>query len=91
MRLKCPLCGERDSREFSYTGDASLLNRPDAAAELDVWHDYLHLRDNPAGVTKDLWYHAMGCGSWIVVTRNTVSHEILATALAKDVKQAGGG
>ncbi|MEP2782971.1 MAG: sarcosine oxidase subunit delta [Pseudoruegeria sp.] len=90
MRIICPLCGERDSREFSYTGDAQLMNRPAADAGPDEWHAYLHLRDNPAGVTKDLWHHGSGCGSWVVVTRNTVTHEVLETELAKDVKAAGG-
>jgi sarcosine oxidase subunit delta len=41
----------------------------------------LHLRTNPAGVTKDLWYHETGCGSWLLVTRNTVTHAVLATEL----------
>ena len=29
MRINCPLCGERDRREFYYAGDAIALERPD--------------------------------------------------------------
>ncbi len=84
MRIKCPLCGERDRREFYYQGDAIALQRPDADAPAADWDDYLHNRDNIAGVTRDLWHHETGCGAWLVVTRNTNTHEILAAALASD-------
>lgn len=78
MRLTCPLCGPRDRREFYYYGAAVYLDRPEADGPPEAWDEYLHLRDNPAGVTQDLWYHEQGCGSWLKVTRNTVTHEILA-------------
>ena len=81
MRLKCPLCGERDRREFYYSGAADYLSRPAAGAAPAAWDDYLHNRDNPAGVTRDLWYHEQGCAQWLVVTRNTVTHEITAVEL----------
>lgn len=84
MRIKCPLCGERDRREFYYKGDAIALQRPGGGAWDDAWDDYLHNRDNPAGVTRDLWHHEAGCGAWLVVTRNTINHDILAVTLAKD-------
>jgi len=86
MRLTCPICGERDRREFYYQGAATILDRPDPEAGIETWDDYLHNRDNPAGETRDLWYHDAGCSSWIVVTRNTVTHEVLGSELAKDVK-----
>lgn len=78
MRLTCPLCGPRDRREFYYTGSADYLDRPAPDAGAQAWDDYLHNRDNPAGVTRDLWYHEAGCGSWLAVTRDTVTHEIVA-------------
>lgn len=84
MRLTCPLCGERDRREFYYYGAADYLNRPEAGAEPAAWDNYLHLRDNPAGVTRDLWYHETGCGSWLVVTRNTVTHEVTGAELVAE-------
>ena len=78
MRLTCPLCGDRDRREFYYLGSEDHLNRPGPDAPVEAWDDMLHLRTNPAGETRDLWYHETGCGSWLLVTRNTVTHEILA-------------
>ncbi|MFU8882794.1 MAG: sarcosine oxidase subunit delta [Rhodobacterales bacterium] len=84
MRITCPICGERDRREFYYQGDAVALRRPGPAASPKDWDAYLHLRDNPAGITRDLWYHEAGCGAWLVVTRNTVTHEVSGAVLASD-------
>jgi len=89
MRITCPICGERDRREFYYQGDAVMLARPAPDAGEEAWEAYLHLRDNPAGRTRDLWQHEGGCGACIVVTRDTVTHEVYSTALARDVKGAG--
>jgi len=82
MRITCPVCGERDRREFYYQGAA--VNRPDPEAGEDAWEDYVHLRDNPAGVTRDLWFHESGCSAWIVVTRDTVTHEVIGSVLASE-------
>jgi len=87
MRIRCPLCGERDVREFYYMGSAAYLDRPAPNAGPEAWDEYLHDRDNPAGVTRDLWYHQGGCSAWVVVERNTLTHAILSTALASDVKR----
>jgi sarcosine oxidase subunit delta len=81
MRITCPLCGPRDKREFYYYGAEDYLNRPAPDAAAEAWDTYLHLRDNPAGITRDLWYHETGCASWLLVTRNTVTHEIRDVAL----------
>ncbi|GAA6199176.1 sarcosine oxidase subunit delta [Aquicoccus sp. SU-CL01552] len=85
MRITCPLCGERDRREFYYKGAALALERPEPDAGAAAWDAYVFLRDNPAGETRDLWYHADGCGAWIVVTRDTVSHAVLDCRLAGEV------
>ncbi|MCB1409524.1 MAG: sarcosine oxidase subunit delta [Rhodobacter sp.] len=79
MRIPCPCCGSRDRREFTYYGASVFLDRPAEDAGLEAWDAYLHLRDNPAGVTRDLWYHDP-CQSWIEVERDTVTHAILSTA-----------
>ena len=84
MRLTCPLCGDRDRREFYYYGAEDYLHRPQPDAPLADWDNYLHLRDNPAGVTRDLWHHEAGCAQWLVVTRNTVTHEVLAAELVAE-------
>ena len=89
MRIPCPTCGDRDRREFYYVGDAQIINRPSPEASEDIWDDYLHNRDNPAGVTKDLWYHENGCNSWLVVTRNTTTHEVLYAELVTKLKGDG--
>ncbi|KMK66477.1 sarcosine oxidase subunit delta [Puniceibacterium sp. IMCC21224] len=87
MRFPCPICGERDRREFYYQGVA--LVRPDAEAGVEAWDDYVHLRDNQAGETRDLWQHEAGCGAWLVVTRNTVTHAVLGAVLVRDGLETG--
>jgi len=82
MRIPCPICGDRDRREFYYKGAAVALNRPDPMASPAAWDEYLHLRENPAGETRELWYHETGCSAWLVVTRNTTTHEVLEADLA---------
>lgn len=84
MRIICPVCGERDRREFYYAGDAVLMGRPEGGADLAAWDDYLHTRGNPEGVTRDLWYHESGCAAWLVVTRNTATHAVLVAELTLD-------
>ncbi|MEJ6402562.1 sarcosine oxidase subunit delta [Yoonia sp. 2307UL14-13] len=87
MRMTCPNCGERDRQEFYYSGDALALRRPAPDAGLQAWDDYLHNRDNPAGDTRDLWFHEGGCGAWVVVNRNTVTHDISGVILAERAKR----
>ncbi|PWR02661.1 sarcosine oxidase subunit delta [Meridianimarinicoccus roseus] len=92
MIIDHPLLGPRDAREFTYLGDAALIDRPDglAAGAEDAFYDYLYLRDNPAGLHRELWYHEQGDRSWLVVTRDTRSHEITQVELARDVALALG-
>ncbi len=92
MIINHPLLGARDAAEFVYLGDASLIDRPDWQDEqaAEKFHDYLYLRDNPAGEHQELWYHEQGDRSWLVVTRNTVTQEILKVELARDVSRARG-
>jgi sarcosine oxidase subunit delta len=83
MRLTCPFCGERDAEEFSILGEVA-GPRPDPAAPdaQGRFHAYVHLRDNPAGPQREHWYHANGCRRWLVVERDTRTHQILSTAMA---------
>lgn len=87
MLINHPLLGPRDAQEFVYKGDASLLQRPDPNSDdaLERFTDYAYLRDNPAGEHRELWYHEQGDRSWLVVTRNTLTHEILSVELASEV------
>lgn len=91
MIIPHPLLGPRDAAEFTYLGDASLIGRPDGLACSDAeMHDYTYLRDNPAGPHRELWYHEQGDRSWLVVTRDTLTHQILSVELARDVARAEG-
>jgi sarcosine oxidase subunit delta len=84
MRITCPLCGPRDRREFHYYGSADYLDRPAEGAPPAAWDAYLHLRDNPAGRTRDLWYHELGCSAWLEIDRDTVTHQIHSVRLVAD-------
>ena len=91
MIIHHPILGPRDAQEFVYLGDASLIDRPDGmTASVEVFHDYLYNRTNPAGEHQELWYHEQGDRSWLVVTRNTVTHEITRVELARDVARSRG-
>ncbi len=87
MIIEHPLLGPRDASEFVYLGDAALIDRPDPedADAARQFHDYLYLRDNPTGEHRELWYHEQGDRSWLVVTRNTLTHDITRVELARDV------
>ena len=87
MIINHPHLGPRDAAEFTILGDASLLKRPDWQADDadDAFYEYLYLRDNPAGLHRELWFHEQGDRSWLVVTRDTVTHEVVDVALARDV------
>lgn len=84
MRIVCPCCGERDSREFVFRGEVA-ITRPGEDADANTVFEQLYLRDNPAGMTDEHWYHAQGCRNWLTVSRNTLSHAIADVRLAKDV------
>ncbi|WP_292287177.1 sarcosine oxidase subunit delta [Marivita sp.] len=87
MIITHPILGPRDSSEFVYLGDATLLDRPDWQAD-DALHQftrYQHSRDNPAGLHRELWFHEQGDRSWLVVTRDTVTHEIMQVEFASDM------
>ena len=87
MRIQCPFCGERDSSEFTYLGDAN-VQRPDPSAPdaQTQFFEAVYLRANPAGAHQELWYHQFGCRSWLRVTRDTRTHEIFAAEFAKQVE-----
>ena len=92
MIINHPLLGPRDAQEFTYLGDASLIDRPDwqAGDAAEQFYNYQYLRNNPAGEHRELWFHEGGYRSWLVVTRNTVTHEISNVELARDVARMQG-
>ena len=88
MRITCTYCGSRDVSEFSYLGDAS-LTRP-AGGEGPAMHDYVYLRDNPRGPHRELWQHN-ACREWLIVTRDTLTHEVLGVVPAHGKTVPGAG
>ena len=92
MIINHPLLGPRDAAEFVYLGDASLIDRPDPTADdaAEAFYEYGYLRDNPAGEHQELWYHEQGDRSWLVVTRNTMTHEITKVEIARDIAKSRG-
>ena len=92
MIINHPLLGPLDAAEFTYLGDASLINRPDWQSDTanQDFYEYGYLRSNPAGIHRELWFHEAGDRSWLVVTRNTVTHEISNVEMARDVARTQG-
>ena len=85
--IDCPVCGLRNETEFTYGADAS-VHRP-AMDELDIqpWLDYVFIRENPRGWHKEYWHHVQGCRQWLVVERNTLTHEVRRCQLAREVSE----
>ncbi len=88
MIINHPLLGPRDADEFTYLGDARLMERPDPEGKdpIETFHDYVYLRENSPELVRELWFHEQGDRSWLVVTRNPSTHEILGVELARNVK-----
>jgi sarcosine oxidase subunit delta len=75
--VTCPHCGPRPKEEFTVKGAA--LPRPAAQAPLEVWFDFVYLRDNPRGAYQEYWHHTSGCRRWLIIDRDTATHEVNAT------------
>src|SRR5207253_10850936 len=96
-RLDSCYCGARGHAQFASPADASVPGPPaDPGLPLDdvarrAWVDYVYLRDNPAGIHRELWQHVAGCRAWLVVTRDVRTHAILKVETARDVALARAG
>ncbi|MER9599068.1 sarcosine oxidase subunit delta [Mesorhizobium sp. M0244] len=75
--VPCPHCGTRSKEEFTVKGAA--LARPAPDADKKSWMNYVYLRDNPRGRYEEYWHHTSGCRRWLVVVRDTATHEIEAS------------
>ena len=84
MLITCPYCGPRDVAEFTYQGDATRTRPDPASTDQAAWNAYVYQRANPAGDHVEYWQHSGGCRVHLTVVRNTVTHEIKSTALARD-------
>lgn len=76
----CPFCGARPETEFHFAAEAG-KHRPEPAPDVmdAAWADYLYLQDAPRGPAREVWVH-MTCGEFFVMTRDTVTREVLETA-----------
>ncbi len=83
IRIPCPFCGERDHSEFGYGGDGSIEYPPLDASEQD-WLKAVFLRANVAGVQTETWQHVNGCRMWLLVARDTTTHEIYSVHAAHE-------
>jgi heterotetrameric sarcosine oxidase delta subunit len=75
IRIPCPFCGTRDHSEFSYGGDGSIVY-PALEADIQAWHDAVFLRENICGIQTETWQHLNGCRMWLLIERDTLTHEI---------------
>jgi sarcosine oxidase subunit delta len=82
MRIRCPFCGERETSEFTYFG--ANAPRPGSEASLAQMYNSVYVRENPSGPNDELWYHAAGCRAWLLVRRDTRTHEMLSVAFASE-------
>jgi sarcosine oxidase subunit delta len=64
-----------------------LKERPPGDAGESAFHDYVYLRDNPRGQHRELWQHEAGCRRWLIVTRNTATHEIASVDFASGAEK----
>jgi methylglutamate dehydrogenase subunit B len=85
MLIPCPHCGTRPVEEFTFLGDAR-PQRPKTndPASMDQWFEYVYLRDNPRGIYDEYVHHSGGCRHWLVVTRNTDTHDVHSAVTARD-------
>ena len=78
LLLPCPTCGKRNASEFRFGGE--VLTRPDGEDD-KAWSDYLYMRKNEAGISKEWWFHRSGCGQWLLAERNTRTNQVISTSL----------
>jgi len=78
LKITCPFCGPRSESEFIHGGPlkARRADDPDRFSDQE-WIDYLTVPPNPIGPLEEHWWHVRGCGKWITIKRDTLSHEIL--------------
>lgn len=92
MLINCPYCGSRDLAEFVVKGEA--IARPHVDADFDgsdiraAFVNSVYLRDNPAGLHREHWFHAAGCQSWLLIERDTRTHEIVRVEATRAQERA---
>ena len=74
----CPFCGPRDETEFFFAVEAGHA-RPEPVGEVSdaAWATYLYDNAAPRGPAREVWLH-LTCGEYFLMTRDTVTREVLA-------------
>ena len=75
LKFSCPYCGTRAETEFAHGGEAH-IRRPAPTTDDRDWAEYLFLRENPKGWTRERWRHVAGCGRWFNLLRNTATDAV---------------
>ena len=83
--ITCPHCGRRPKEEFSIRGDARPERPEPNAADADFVR-YVFIRDNPRGRYREHWHHTLGCRRFLVVERDTVTHEVYGVTDAAEAR-----
>jgi methylglutamate dehydrogenase subunit B len=73
LEIPCPRCGRRPFSEFTFGGEV----RPVEAADAEEDFARVYLPENPAGPQEERWFHALGCGTWFRLTRDTRTNGIV--------------
>jgi heterotetrameric sarcosine oxidase delta subunit len=84
LLITCPWCGPRAQSEFSYETDATLERPAMDVTDPTAHFDYVYQRDPRRGEQDELWRHGAGCGKFVKVRRDTLTHEISATGAPRD-------
>ena len=85
IRVNCPICGLRDEEEFTYGADANVVRPAMDDTKITSWIEFVFNRDNPRGDHHEYWHHVQGCRQWLVLERNTATHETGQCVLASEV------
>ncbi len=83
----CPLNGPRNISEFSYGGE--VRDRPAPGADAAAVADYLFLKDNQPGVTREWWCH-LPTTTWFIAERDLATGNVLRTYPASALSAEGG-
>ena len=82
--IDCPHCGVRPTEEFTPKGEVA--GQPPALdADIQNWVEYVHFRRNPRGRLLEHWHHHGGCRRWLVIERDTVTHQVYSVQDAAGV------
>ncbi|MEL7348285.1 MAG: sarcosine oxidase subunit delta [Pseudomonadota bacterium] len=87
IRIDCPFCGPRDMDEFTYIGNADVA-WPPLDAPQEAWCEAVFFHDNPRGMVRELWQHTLGCRSFLIIERDTLTHEIGRVTMAHPAEVA---